>query len=113
MGQVHSDLSHWTWEGLAERIRHVRAAAPDGRSPTLDVLVQKVAVTDDPRAVMASSIEAGMPEALLDSPFLLVGPAPTIHDRLTRLATLGITAITVFATGDNATALAPFIPHHH
>jgi hypothetical protein len=54
-----------------------------------------------------------MPEALLDSPFLLVGPAPTIHDRLTRLATLGITAITVFATGDNATALAPFIPHHH
>lgn len=112
-GQVHTDLSHWTWEGLEERIRHVRAATPEGRSPTVDVLVQRVAVTDDPKAVMAASLAAGMPESLLDSPFLLVGPEPTLHENLTRLADMGVHAVTTFARDANATTLAPLLPHHH
>ena len=109
-GQVHSDLSHWSWDGLAERLAHVRAAAGGRDRPfETDVLVQRVVVTDDPAAALADFVAAGVPEERFDSPFLLVGPEAEIVDRLRRLADLGITGVTTFAP--NADALATVIPH--
>jgi probable F420-dependent oxidoreductase len=111
-GQVHTDLSHWSWDGLAERLAHVRAAAgasaePDRRLEA-DVLVQRVAVTDDPAEVLADFTAAGLAEDMFDSPFLLVGAESEIVDRLHRLAGLGVTGVTTFAAhGD---ALATVIP---
>jgi probable F420-dependent oxidoreductase len=107
-GQVHTDLSHWSWNGLAERLAHVRAAA-GGRPLDADVLVQRVTVTDDPEEALADLVEAGMSKDDVDSPFLLVGTASEIVERLHRLADLGITGVTTFAAhGD---ALATAIPH--
>jgi probable F420-dependent oxidoreductase len=109
-GQVHSNLSHWSWDGLAERLAHVRAAAGD-RSFTTDVLVQRSAVTDDPADALADYVAAGLTDDMFDSPFLLVGTEQQIVERLHRLADLGIDAVTVFAP--SADALAPAIPHLH
>jgi len=107
-GQVHTDLSHWSWDGLAERLAHVRAAAGD-RPIEADVLVQRVAVTDHPADALADFVDAGLSEEKFDSPFLLVGTEPEIVDRLHRLADLGVTGVTTFAAhGD---ALATAIPH--
>jgi probable F420-dependent oxidoreductase len=107
-GQVHTDLSHWSWDGLAERLGHVRAAA-DGRTPTLDLLVQRVAVTDDRKGALADFLEAGMGEEQLDSPFLLVGDEQALVDHLARLEGMGIHGVTVFGRNDEAEALAPVI----
>jgi probable F420-dependent oxidoreductase len=109
-GQVHSNLSHWGWDGLAERLAHVRAAAGD-RSFTTDVLVQRAAVTDDPADALADYAAAGLTDDMFDSPFLLVGTEQQIVERLHRLADLGIDGVTVFAP--SADALAPAIPHLH
>ena len=107
-GQVHTDLSHWSWDGLTERLAHVRAAAGD-RPIEADVLVQRVAVTDHPADALADFVDAGLSEEKFDSPFLLVGTEPEIVDRLHRLADLGVTGVTTFAAhGD---ALATAIPH--
>jgi probable F420-dependent oxidoreductase len=111
-GQVHTDLSHWTWDGLAERLAHARAAAAaaGGRTFDADVLVQRVAVTDDPAAALADFVDAGVSEELFDSPFLLVGSEGEIVERLLRLADLGIAGVTTFArhAGDLATAIPHF-----
>ncbi len=106
-GRVHSDLSHFTWDGLANRIDHVRAAAAGRfRDLTLSVLVQAVVVTDDRRA-LAESMAAQRdqdPATYIDSPFMLLGSARGIRDDLARLAELGVSDVTTF--GPNAEALA-------
>jgi hypothetical protein len=107
-GQVHSDLSHWSWSGLAERLAHVRAAAGERRFRT-DVLVQRVAVTDDPASALADFVDAGLSPDSFDSPFLLVGPESLIVERLHRLADLGIDGVTTFSR--HADDLATLIPH--
>jgi probable F420-dependent oxidoreductase len=107
-GQVHTDLSHWTWDGLADRVAHVRAAAA-GRRLRTDVLVQRVAVVDDPLSALSDFVDAGMSPDMFDSPFLLVGPEPLIVERLHRLADLGIDGVTTFSP--HADALATAIPH--
>src|SRR4029453_16928639 len=50
-GRTHTDLSHFTWTGLADRIAPVRHHAGDRFGALeLSVLVQLVEVTDDRRA---------------------------------------------------------------
>jgi probable F420-dependent oxidoreductase len=105
-GQVHSDLSHWSWDGLAERLAHVRSAA-GGRSLGVEILVQRAAVTDEPAAALADFAAAGMTEAQFDSPFLLVGTESQLVERIHRLDEVGVDGLTVFAK--DAGALAPVI----
>jgi probable F420-dependent oxidoreductase len=109
-GQVHSDLSHWGWDGLHERLEFVRKAA-NGRPVEPDVLVQRVAITDDPAAVLVDFVEAGLTPDLFDSPFLLVGTVGEIVERLDRMADMGIEGVTTFA--QHADDLATVIPRHN
>jgi len=109
-GQVHTNLSHWGWDGLAERLAFARRATGD-RSIVTDVLVQRAAVTDDPSAALADFTAAGMSEDLFDSPFLLVGTVDQIQERVLRLEAMGIDGITVFAR--DAEAIEPVIARLH
>jgi probable F420-dependent oxidoreductase len=109
-GRVHTNLSHWSWDGLAERLAHVRAVAHEqGRQVQVDILVQRAIVTDEPAAALADFTAMGMREEQFDSPFLLVGSEAQIVDSIDRLDEMGVDAITVFARG--ADALAPVISH--
>jgi hypothetical protein len=107
-GQVHTDLSHFTWGGLADRIAHVRRHAGD-RFPALElsVLVQKAAVTADRRRA-ATEFTAGVVDdvsVLLDSPFLLFGSESEIADQLIRLRDdMGVTYVTTFEHSSDALA---------
>ncbi|MGH9210569.1 MAG: TIGR03621 family F420-dependent LLM class oxidoreductase [Acidimicrobiales bacterium] len=107
-GRVHSNLSHWSWEGLAERLAFVRAAAT-GQPPEVDLLVQRVVITDDPAGALADFMDAGMTEEQIDSPFLLVGSEQGVLEHLARLDEMGIDGVTVFARDGNADALAPLL----
>ncbi len=112
-GRTHTDLSHFTWEGLADRIAHVRRHAGERFAEIeLSVLVQAVRRTDDRRAG-AVEFAQGMiedVEALLDSPFLLLGTDDERTAQVARLRDeLGVTYVTTFETGAEAlaTAVAP------
>jgi probable F420-dependent oxidoreductase len=94
-GRTHTNLSHWDWDGLTDRLARARAAAGDRPLPA-DILVQRAAVTNDPRQVLADFLEAGLPDAMMDSPFLLVGNEDDIVAHLHRIENLGITGVTVF-----------------
>lgn len=107
-GRSHTDLSHFTWAGLAERIDHVRRAA-GSRFDTLElsVLVQRVVVSDDRRAAIAEFIgDAPVPvDVVADSPFALMGTVEHISEQLTRLRDEhGVTYVTTFEP--SAAALA-------
>jgi probable F420-dependent oxidoreductase len=109
-GRSHTDLSHFTWDGLADRIGHVRRHAGERFAEIeLSVLVQAVRRTDDPRAT-AVEFAKGMIDdvgALLDSPFLLLG---TDDERTAQLARLrdemGVTYVTTFEPDAEALAAA-------
>jgi probable F420-dependent oxidoreductase len=89
-GQVHTDRSHWSWEGLADRIAHVRRAAAERAADlTIDILVQRVKVTDAPGD---------------DTPFVLLGTVERIRDQISRLEGLGVDGITVFESSADALA---------
>jgi probable F420-dependent oxidoreductase len=99
-GLVHTDLSHFTWAGLADRIAHVRSCAgPRFDELELSVLVQRVRVVDDARAAAAefaggTDIDVDM---LLDSPFVLFGTESHIASQLERLGTEhGVRYVTTF-----------------
>jgi probable F420-dependent oxidoreductase len=99
-GLVHTDLSHFTWDGLADRIAHVRrCAGPRFDGLELSVLVQRVTITDAPR-VAAEELAGGGDvdvDTLLDSPFALFGSGAAIAERLERLrAEHGVTYVTTF-----------------
>jgi probable F420-dependent oxidoreductase len=110
-GQPHPALTHFGWDGLADRIGHVRAAAP-GRFDDLEisVLVQAVVLTDD-RAGVADMLGKSFgqpPDVVLDSPFVMVGSAEEVADHVRRLRhDHGVGYITVFEPF--ADALAPVI----
>lgn len=112
-GQVHTDLSHWTWDGLADRIARVeRAASAAGRTTRVarSVLVQRVVVTDDRRAAARALADAtGTPaDAHLDSPFVLLGTEREIVDQLCRLRDdAAIDTVTVFDR--DAAPIAPLL----
>jgi probable F420-dependent oxidoreductase len=108
-GQVHTNLSHWSWDGLAERLAYAQAAADGRRRLEVEILVQRAAVSDDPASALADFVTAGMTEAQFDSPFLLVGTEAQIAEKLHRLNELGVDGVTVFAK--DADALAPVMSH--
>jgi probable F420-dependent oxidoreductase len=100
-GRHHTDLSHWRWEGLADRLAHVRSSASAaGRAADVpvDLLIQRARVTDDPAAALADFAEAGVGPESFDSPFLLVGTEDELLAKLARLRDkFGVAGVTVFA----------------
>jgi probable F420-dependent oxidoreductase len=108
-GQTHTNLSHWSWDGLRDRIEVVRLAARDRRQPPqVHVLVQFAAVTTDPAAAVAEWLgDNEAPERHLDSPFVLVGDEEHLDAHLAKLDQLGVTSISVFE--DSAGAIARII----
>jgi probable F420-dependent oxidoreductase len=109
-GQTHTDLTHFTWDGMAERIDHVRTAAGARFADLeLQVLVQLVAVGD--RKTLASEIAAAFEQPadlLLDSPFVMLGSVDDLVDQCARLREAGVTALAAF-DGRGADQLAPVI----
>lgn len=109
-GQVHTDLSHFTWEGLADRIAHVaRCAGERFDALELSVLVQQVVVTDDrDAAVRAFAGEAAVaPDRFLDSPFLLIGSVRHLTEQLQRLRDdHGVSYVTTFEASAAALSVA-------
>ena len=100
-------LSHFGSDGLAERIEIVRAAAGDRfGSLELSALVQHVQVTTDRRAAateLGDRFELSA-DAVLDSPFVLIGTADEIADDLkARRERFGIRTWVVF--GERSTGL--------
>lgn len=104
-GQTHSELSHWTWAGLSDRIALVEAAT-EGTRPVLDVLVQRVAVTEDRADAVQEFVAAtsATVEAHLDSPFLLIGTREEIRAQLDRMESMGVGRVTVFRRDADALA---------
>jgi probable F420-dependent oxidoreductase len=101
-GQVHSDLSHFTWSGLADRVALVDAAVDaNGRTDPLErsILAQVVRCTDDRAGALekvASAFDEPV-ELLADSPFVLVGSAAELVDQIRRLRDdCGVTYVTTF-----------------
>jgi probable F420-dependent oxidoreductase len=101
--RVHTDLSHWGWDGLADRLGRAGTAVPD-------VLVQRAAVTDDPQSALADFAERGMTEDKFDSPFLLVGTEDELVAKLARIEEAGVAGVTVFAR--EADGFAPVIARY-
>ena len=109
-GRTHTDLSHFTWDGLADRVAHVRRHAGDRFAELeLSVLVQAASRTDD-RHRAAVDFAQGMiddVDALLDSPFLLFGTDDELTDQVRRLRDeVGVTYLTVFEPSAEALAAA-------
>jgi probable F420-dependent oxidoreductase len=109
-GQVHSDLSHFTWTGLAERIDHVRHHAGDRFDALeLNVLVQRVALGDKQVVAEELATQTGQPaELFLDSPFVMLGSPADLADHVSRLCEVGVTYLVAFAER-GAADLAPVI----
>lgn len=105
-GQTHSNLSHWSWEGLRNRIEVIRRAARDRREPPqVHVLIQFAAVTADPAAAVTQWLgDDEAPELHLDSPFVLVGDEERIDAHIATLDQLGVTSMSVFEDSSDATA---------
>lgn len=94
-------LSHFTAEGLAERIAIVREAAGERFGEIeLNVLVQAVVVTDDREAAgreLQRRSSALTLEQVLESPFLLIGTHAQIAEQLReRRERFGVSYIAVF-----------------
>lgn len=109
-GRTHTDLSHFTWDGLADRVAHVRAAAGERFADLeLSVLVQRVAITDDRPGAIAEFIgNASVPPGVVaDSPFVLAGTADHVAEQLARLRDEhGVTYVTTFEPSADALAQA-------
>ncbi len=80
-GAAPSDLSAWRADAVDERVRLVREVG--GARPELNVLVQRVVVTDDRRAA-AEALTARWPQLTADemlaSPYVLIGTVGQIAD---------------------------------
>lgn len=110
--QIHTDLSHWSWDGLADRIGLVRAAARDRVPPEVHILVQFAALTGDPLGAVTrwAGQDDPAPQRHLDSPFILAGDEQRIAAHIDRLERLGVSVITVFE--DSADAITPVVIGH-
>jgi probable F420-dependent oxidoreductase len=111
-GSADVALSHFSAEGLDDRLAIVRAAGSDRFGDLeLNVLVQSVVVTED-RVGAAEELSrrvAGLtPEGALESPFLLLGtPAEIAADLVARRERFGISYVVVFVAAMEA--LAPVV----
>lgn len=108
--RAHTDLSHFTWAGLADRLAFVADRA-GGRSADIErsLLVQRVVVTNAAHVVAEElAAETSMPaETFLDSPFVLIGSEERITEQLTRLREEhGVTYVVVFESSAEALAQA-------
>jgi probable F420-dependent oxidoreductase len=100
-GHRHAPL--WRPGDIDRRLDLIRAAQPADRLPAvLEALVQRVAITDDAQGAAAEMLDqlAGSGELtadeLLASPFVLIGTASEIADRIRATARVrGITAYVV------------------
>jgi len=95
--------THFSWQGLADRIAHVRARAGGG-SPELRVMLQEVQVTDAAPSFARAERLGLTPAQVLDSPFCLVGPATAAAEHLDRLAAAGVATVTVLEEHADAVA---------
>lgn len=109
-GQIHTDLTHFGWDGLADRIDHVRAAAGDRFDDLeLQVLVQHVSVGNRPTvADDLARVWERPAEFLLDTPFVMLGSTADLVEHCERLRDLGVTALAAF-NGRGAELLGPVI----
>ncbi len=97
-GAEQVTTSHFSHEGLADRIAHVRREAGDRFDQLeLNVLVQVVHVTDDRDARIAELVGRGWPDHAGDMPFALIGTVTEIVDQVQRIRDRhGITYFTFF-----------------
>jgi probable F420-dependent oxidoreductase len=112
-GQTHTDLSHFDWDGLADRVARVRRAAANRADELeLSVLVQAVVVTDDRAGAgdeMARAFRQSA-ETVLGSPFVMIGSTDELADHVRRLhRDHGVSYVTVFEP--SAEAFASVIEH--
>jgi probable F420-dependent oxidoreductase len=109
-GRRQTNLSHFTWAGLDERIAHVRRAAGSRADALeLNVLVQMVRVGD--RAALADEVGAAFhqpAELILDSPFVMLWDVEAMVDHVERLRAAGVSYVVAFAER-GAADLAPVI----
>jgi probable F420-dependent oxidoreductase len=109
-GQVHTDLTHFSWEGLADRIDHVRRHAGDRFAELeLSALLQAVRITEDRRQSAIDFAQGVVDDVgpLLDSPFVLLGTPDELTGQLARLRDeLGVTYMTTFEHSAEALASA-------
>lgn len=102
-----TNLSHWSWEGLRNRIALIRGATRDTAMPEIHILVQFAAITNDPRDAVARWLGEDTSDGYLDSPFLLVGTQDQVRGQLAKLGELGVRCLTVFE--ESAGALLPLV----
>jgi probable F420-dependent oxidoreductase len=109
-GRVHTDLSHFTWDGLADRIAHVRRHAGERFADLeLSVLVQACRIADDREQAVTEFAQGLIDDVhpLLDSPFLMFGTEAEVSAQLLRLRDeMGVTYTTTFEHSAEALALA-------
>jgi probable F420-dependent oxidoreductase len=109
-GRVHTNLSHFTWDGLADRVDHVRRHAGERFGVLeLSALVQAARVTDDRRQAATDFAEGVIDDVgpLLDSPFVLLGTPDELAGQLRRLRDeMGVTYVTTFEHSAEALATA-------
>ena len=101
-----TNLSHWSWDGLRNRIELVRGAIADTAMPEVHLLVQFAAVTNDRRGAVARWLGEDPSDGYLDSPFLIVGTQDEIKAQLRKVAGFGVRCVTVFE--ECVEALLPF-----
>jgi probable F420-dependent oxidoreductase len=113
-GQVHTDLSHFSWGGLENRIAHVQAHTGARYADLeLNVLVQRVVSGDRAGAANELAAATGRDAAeFLDSPFVMLGDGAAHREHVERLAELGVTYVVAFAER-GAADLAPTIASLH
>jgi probable F420-dependent oxidoreductase len=109
-GRVHTDLSHFTWAGLGDRVDHVRRAAGSRFAALeLSVLVQRVMLGANRQGAIAEFVgDELLPLDIVgDSPFVLAGTADRVAEQLARLRDEhGVTYVTTFEPSVGALAEA-------
>ncbi len=85
-GGTAPDISGWRTPGVDERVQLVREVARDRpAAPELNVLVQRVVVTDDRRQAaeeLATRWSQLSPDEILQSPYVLIGNTDQLVDDL-------------------------------
>ena len=82
----HFDLRYFTDEGLANRVALVREAAGDRFADIeLNMLIQRVMITDDPEGAIAALGPDADPEVLLGSAFYVIGTHDEVVSEFRRL----------------------------
>ena|SRR5438128_864949 len=93
---IHTNRSHWSWDGLRNRIEVVRQATSNRPLPEVHVLIQFASISSDPEAAVARWRGDDVPEGFLDSPFVLAGDEERLKREIQMMAELGVKCVTVF-----------------